>query len=132
MGYNRAVMIRIQGGLMPVRPLLIVAFALFFAALVPMALACEVAAQGGASCVGAPCKSFGRVEHCAGERAAIAATLAKPDADRTAHLPLASSHAAPASAFHAHRTVAPERVPPHGAPPALPSTLVALAVLLRI
>lgn len=112
------------------RPLLPFVFALLFAALVPLALACELAARGGDPCAGIACDASGPAVHCASDRTAHAVTRSTPDWDDNSHLPAAG----PSGTFRALRVprdVAAARVPtPRLDSP--PATLVSLAVLLRI
>lgn len=118
-------------GMMLPRPLLTLSFALFFATLVPLALACELAARGGDHCAGVACDASGPAVHCASDRATHAVAPSKPDGDGIPHLPAAGLASGTFAPSMVPRHVPAARVPPHR-PNSPPATLVSLAVLLRI
>lgn len=117
---------------MPRQALLAIVFASFFTALVPLALACEVAARGHAGCGTMACETSRGIEHCAGDRATAAPTLSKLDSSDAPHPPVAVLIRASATDFGSLWV----RFEPHAPHPGLqslsPLTLQSLAVLLRI
>lgn len=112
-------------------PLLIFIFTLFFAALVPAALACEVSARGPASCSAFGCDKAPEVIECSTSAALDSVPLPKggDDGPKLDHphavtLPLPAWNPSPLSHSAVHYRivpVAPER-----------STLFGQAVLLLI
>jgi hypothetical protein len=114
------------------RPLLTLALALFFAMLVPLALACEVSAQSHASCMAQHCGRADESVHCASQSALSSASPPKGGGNDLPAIAVASLTATLAAIRPLpHPSV---WVPSAGEPPALPRlcTLLAQAVLLRI
>ena len=115
---------------MVARPLLTLALALFFAVLVPLALACEFSAQGHASCVAQHCGRTEEVVGCAGQSVLSPAPLPKGSGlPAIAVASLAPTFAATLPLPHPFVWV-----PSAGEPRTLPQlgTLLAQGVLLRI
>ena len=124
--------IRLIGSGIVIRPLVALGFALVLTAFLPAALACEVAAQGHASCTVRQCGSTEPSMHCASEAALKSAPLARAGGSDLPAMPVANL--VPTLAAHASPPLPPAWVPFAGkssAPPQ-PSTLFAQGVLLRL
>ncbi len=118
--------------LLPRRTFLTLSLALFLAAFVPVALACEVSAGGHGGCMNMACDQTRAVRHCPSDQATASPTISKAERDAAWHLALAlaptASHA-PAGGY-----ALPDRAYGHPSrqQTLTPRTLQSLFVLLRI
>jgi hypothetical protein len=117
---------------MPSRPLLIFTFVIFFTALVPVALACEVSAHSHTGCGAVPCGASRGIEHCAGDRVTHAPTISKRDGSHASHPPVTIRQHGPAAPFDTPIIPSLSQAIEPGLPLFSPVTLLSLSVLLRI
>jgi hypothetical protein len=98
LGFNAPSRTCIDRGSMTLRLPLTMLFAVYFACLVPLALACEVSAQGTAGCAATTCAASDRAGDCTAARVMDASTLCKIDWKGASRVPvLVGLHAATAS-----------------------------------